>query len=244
MRFVSLVPSLTELLFLLGLDEQVVGITRFCVHPKKKIRGITRIGGTKTIKIDKTIDLTPDLVIANKEENSKNDIELLSQKCNVWVTEIINLNDVYAVILELGLRTKTAKKAQDLIANIKLGFYSLHNLLPELKVLYVIWNAPIMVAGHETFINSILKELHWINILPLEAIRYPVLSAEKVLELAPEYILLSSEPYPFKENHLVQYKNQFPNSNVILVDGEMFSWYGSRLLLAPSYFKTLINSML
>lgn len=244
MRIVSLVPSLTELLFHLGLGDQVVGITHFCIHPKKKARRITRIGGTKTIKIDKIIDLTPDLVIANKEENSKNDIELLSQKCNVWVTEIINLNDVYAVILELGNRTKTAKKAQGLVANIKLGFNSLHNLLPEIKVLYFIWNAPIMVTGHETFINSILQELNWINILPHEAIRYPVLSPEKVLELAPEYILLSSEPYPFKENHLVQYKNQFPNSKVILVDGEMFSWYGSRLLLAPSYFKALINSML
>lgn len=243
MRIISLVPSLTELLFDLSIGDKVVGITNFCIHPKNQLKGIPKIGGTKTLNIDKILNLQPDLIIANKEENSKDQIELLSKKFKVWITDIITVEDALDFILELGLKTNSILKAEEIISQIKLGLNSIPPALTDKKVVYFIWDSPMMVAGKQTFINSMLKEINLINAYSSNSSRYPEVTADEIQLLNPEYILLSSEPFPFKEIHRELYEAKFPNSKIILVDGEMFSWYGSRMILASKYFKTLLKSM-
>ena len=243
MRIISVVPSFTELLFDLGLETQIVGITRFCIHPKEKVKRITKIGGTKSLKIDRILALKPDLVIANKEENSKGDIEELAKHCNVLVTEIYNLTDAIQVIVEVGKLTNTRVQANAMATNITLRFEDLKNKIISntQKVAYLIWEKPMMIAGRNTFINALLQEMNWENIYTDEQSRYPEITKDELQKLAPDLILLSSEPYPFKTKHQELYTQNYPSSKVLLVDGEMFSWYGSKLLQAPKYFEQLLN---
>lgn len=242
MRIISLVPSLTELLFDLGLENQIVGITRFCIHPEIKVDSIRKVGGTKTVRLDRVKELQPDLIIANKEENSKTDIEELQKNFRVLLTDIFTLEDTYSSILEIGEHTATIEKAEKLVAAIKREFQTLPNFRPA-NVGYVIWDHPKMFAGRKTFINHLMSQLNWTNIITDPNSRYPELSPDQINELQPDYILLSSEPFPFKESNLEEWKAAFPNSQVILVDGEIFSWYGSRLLKAPKYFTNLISNL-
>ena len=246
MRIISLVPSFTELLFDLDLDSHVVGITRFCIRPKNKIKKITKIGGTKSLKIDRITNLQPDLIIANKEENSQKDIIELSKLFNVWVTNIFTLKDALSMISDLGLKTNTVLRSHDLISEISEKFESLRmqiSLETKKRVAYVIWQNPIMLAGQNTFINNMLHELNWENVISSMGSRYREISEIKLQNLNPEIILLSSEPFPFKASHKKQFEKTFPNSQIILVDGEIFSWYGSRLKYAPEYFKQLLNEV-
>ncbi|UTW65190.1 ABC transporter substrate-binding protein [bacterium SCSIO 12643] len=243
MKIISVVPSLTELLFDLGLDAHIIGVTRFCIHPAEKTRKVTKVGGTKSLKIDRIIDLKPDLIIANKEENAQADIEELQKHCNVWVTDIFTLSDALDMVSELGIKTHTTDQAQALITQIKAEFKKLSaQVTPsQKKVAYLIWDEPIMLAGRNTFIHHMIEELGWTNMIKEPDSRYPMMESKQLKELQPDYILLSSEPYPFKEKHLPKFKSEFPNSKIILVDGEMFSWYGSRMKLAPSYFIDLLT---
>lgn len=245
MRIISVVPSLTELVYDLGLESQLVGITRFCIHPQPNVKRITKVGGTKTLNIDRIIDLTPDLIIANKEENSKEDIEKLQRHCNVWVTEINTLNEALTVITELGIKANVVKKATLLVTFIKSNFKSLARISNVQKsVAYLIWEDPIMVAGKNTFINEMIHSMGLKNILTDPLSRYPIYNPMELENLQPDLIFLSSEPYPFKKKHLEKYQHQFPKSQIVLVDGEMFSWYGSRMKLAPSYFKQLLHELI
>jgi len=243
MKIISVVPSLTELLFDLDLEDQIVGVTRFCIHPADKTKRITNVGGTKSLKIDRIIALKPDLIIANKEENAQADIEELQKHCHVWVTDLFTLSDALDMISELGQRTNRIETAQTLISQIQSEFKKLSTFVNSSgqKVAYLIWENPIMLAGRNTFINYMIRELGWENIITDKESRYPIIEPQELSELQPDYILLSSEPYPFKEKHLPKYESQFPNSKIILVDGEMFSWYGSRMKLAPAYFIDLLT---
>jgi ABC-type Fe3+-hydroxamate transport system substrate-binding protein len=245
MKIVSLVPSLTELLFDLNLDDQIVGVTRFCIHPFQKTKRIRKIGGTKTVKTERVLALNPDLVIANKEENSKSDIEELQKHCNVWVTDIYTLADALQVINDLGIRANCQSKANQLINDIKINFQLLKSQISDSKktFAYLIWQDPIMLAGRDTFINEMAKEIGLTNIVLDEKSRYPEQTQESLSKLKPDYMFLSSEPFPFQQKHLKTYVELFPNSKVLLVDGEMFSWYGSRMKLAPKYFERLINEL-
>ena len=245
MKIVSLVPSLTELLFDLGLGDQIVGVTRFCIHPIQKTKRIQKIGGTKTVKIERVISLNPDLIIANKEENSKSDIEELQKHCNVWITDIYTLSDALQVIISLGIKAKCETQASQLTSEIKLNFSKLKAKVSvsNKTFAYLIWQEPIMLAGRDNFINEMAKEIGLTNILKDEKSRYPEQTKEDLIHLNPDFIFLPSEPFPFQEKHLETYQKLLPNSKVILVDGEMFSWYGSRMKLAPKYFEKLLMEL-
>lgn len=240
MRIISVVPSLTELLFDLGLESQIVGVTRFCIHPKEKTKKIKKIGGTKNLKIERIIELQPDLIIANKEENAKEDIQLLQQKCNVLLTDIFTLEDSLEVIKEIGELTSTKSQAEVLRNQINHAFNTMKipSPLNGKTLAYVIWQNPVMIAGTNTFINDLITKLGFTNIT--KESRYPMINDEELNVLDPDYIFLSSEPFPFKEKQRAEFQKKHPNSRVVLVDGEMFSWYGSRLLLAPEYFQNLL----
>lgn len=236
-RIVSLVPSQTELLADLGLDSQVVGITQYCVHPTHWRSEKMIVGGTKNFDTEAIASLKPDLILANKEENSQVGIEFLKEKFPVWISDIFTLDDALFMIRKVGEMTGMALKANEIICRVTAEFTSVKKSEGQ-RVLYLIWRKPWMAAGQKTFINAMLKSLGLQNCLS-PFTRYPVLSEEMIGELKPDLILLSSEPYPFREKHSVGLKNISPESLVLLVDGEMFSWYGSRLMKAPDYFNSL-----
>lgn len=240
-RIISVVPSQTELLFYLGLDARIVGITKFCIHPESKFKTVTKVGGTKQLNIDQIKALQPDLIIANKEENERAQIEELTTICPVWISDIHNLNDALQMIRSVGGITGREIEADTLCDDIAIRFDKLVLPALNLRVAYFIWRKPYMVAGIDTFINSLLQKLGLSNVF--KAGRYPEIMAEELKAATPDVIFLSSEPYPFKQKHLDEFNEIAPGARVILVDGEMFSWYGSRLLYAPAYFEELLNGL-
>ncbi len=243
-RIVSLVPSQTELLFDLGLEEETVGITKFCIHPEAWFRSKTRVGGTKTIHFDKIKDLQPDLILTNKEENVKEQIEALTAIAPVWVSDIHNLEDALNMIHSIGNMTSRFEKAALITRLIRHRFEALAEDLSKKTVpaLYLIWRKPWMSIGQDTFIHHIMSRAGLANVCE-EMSRYPELSNEAIVELNPSVVLLSSEPYPFKETHIAELQSLLPQSKIMLADGELFSWYGSRLLHTPAYLEKLIASV-
>ncbi|WP_245950881.1 helical backbone metal receptor [Chitinophaga dinghuensis] len=241
-RIISLVPSQTELLYSLGLEEQVVGITKFCVHPDTWFRTKTRVGGTKQVNMDTIRSLRPDLIIANKEENTKSDIEALMQEYPVWVSDIHTLEDAYGMMAGIGAITHTSNRAAAMIAEISQDFSDLRPLSKPLTAAYFIWRQPWMVAGGDTFIQQMLKACGIQNVFG-ELTRYPEITMEQLKASHCDLVLLSSEPYPFKEKHMSELQEILPEATIQLVDGEYFSWYGSRLKGAPAYFSGLIAAL-
>lgn len=239
MKIISLVPSITELLVDLGLENNIVGITKYCVHPQHLLHQKNSIGGTKTLDLTKIKALNADLIIANKEENQKEQILELQETEPIWITDIRTIQDNWDFIREVGLKTNTLNKAKILISEGEKLWAPLKNIFKAKKVLYFIWRKPYMTIGKNTFINSILSELGLQSISTTLAGNYPEVSPEWILQQNIDFILLSSEPYPFKEKHLSEFIKLNPDATPILIDGEMCSWYGSRMLKAPHYFKTL-----
>jgi ABC-type Fe3+-hydroxamate transport system substrate-binding protein len=235
-RIISLVPSQTELLFYLGLSDRVVGITKYCAHPQKWVRNLPKIGGTKNFKFEIIDQLKPDLIIGNKEENYESGISALQTKYPVWVSDVSSYEQALQMIEEVGALTDRIDPANSLRNEIDARFERLPKKKPT-RVLYLIWRQPWMAAGKGTFIDSMLSKIGFVNVV--EEARYPTLSDAQLQQMQPELIYLSSEPYPFKQKHIHELKAVVPNSEVTLVDGELFSWYGSRMLLAPDYFASL-----
>lgn len=235
-RIVSVVPSQTELLYHLGLADEVTGITKFCVHPDQWFRSKTRIGGTKQLHVDQIIALQPDLIIANKEENEKSQIDALMEHCPVWVSDIHTLEDACEMIVKVGEITGRATPAQALAMEIQQRFASLPTPLLPVPTAYFIWRNPWMVAANGTFIDQMLQYCGFENIFK-DRRRYPEVQLHELRDA--QLILLSSEPYPFKAQHMAEIQERAPQARIELVDGEMFSWYGSRLLQSVDYFLSL-----
>jgi ABC-type Fe3+-hydroxamate transport system substrate-binding protein len=243
-RIISLVPSQTELLHALGLEKEVAGITKFCVHPPHWFHSKTRIGGTKDIHMNRLRALQPDLILANKEENDKEQIEELSRHYPVWVSDIHTLSDALRMILSIGELIGKQAEARLLAAEIARRFDALGvprstqpTGIPP-RTAYFIWRKPWMVAGGDTFIHDMMVRCGFHNLFGDRG-RYPSVELSALALDNCEQILLSSEPYPFREQHIAEIRTAMPHASVKLVDGEMFSWYGSRLLLAPAYFRRL-----
>ncbi|SFE91891.1 ABC-type Fe3+-hydroxamate transport system, substrate-binding protein [Chitinophaga sp. CF118] len=236
-RIVSLVPSQTELLSYLGLTTEVVGITKFCVHPDEWFREKTRIGGTKKLHLDQIRALAPDLIIANKEENDPQQVKVLMEEFPVWVSDIHTLADAQEMISSIGVITGTSEVALQLNKQISEEFSTLTGP-GQLKTAYFIWKDPWMVAGGDTFIHEMMKLSGLENVFAGLS-RYPEVTLAELQATDCQLILLSSEPYPFKEKHIAELQELLPASKILLVDGEMYSWYGSRLLYAPAYFRSL-----
>ena len=236
-RVVSLVPSQTELLYYLGTPP--IGQTIFCIHPGQAFSEATKIGGTKKLNLDKIRALKPDLIIGNTEENERSQIEALSAEFPVWMSDINTIQDGLDMITRVGaLLGKSNESIQ-----LKLGIQSAFNRLIATKgrmqrVLYLIWRDPYFGVGSQTFVHDVLQ--HWgvENVLANQP-RYPELSREDMIDLNPDVVLLSSEPFPFKEKHRNEILDFLPNATTILVDGELFSWYGNRMLDTPGYLEEL-----
>jgi ABC-type Fe3+-hydroxamate transport system substrate-binding protein len=241
LRIISTVPSQTELLAALGLDLEVVGITKFCVHPDHWFRSKARVGGTKALDLDKIHALRPDLILANKEENTQSEIELLAKTYPTYVSDVKTLDDALEMIATIGELTSRAPQALKLVDEIMEKFKRIAVHSQPKSALYFIWNDPWLVAGADTFISSMLPYAGFEN--AMTSVRYPEVMDLHIHQLNPEFILLSSEPYPFKKQHVSAMQRKFPQSKVMLVDGEMFSWYGSRLALSALYFNEIGASL-
>jgi ABC-type Fe3+-hydroxamate transport system substrate-binding protein len=241
LRIVSVVPSQTELLYDLGLEEEVVGITRFCIHPREWFRNKQRIGGTKQLHLDKIAALQPDLILANKEENTKSEIEALAAQFPVWISDIGNLEEALQMIREVADITGKSEAGKVLANRISSGFAALiPPVQQQKKVAYFIWRNPWMTVGRDTFIHDMLGRCGWTNVYE-DLSRYPATTLEELAARKPDLVLLSSEPYPFKEQHIAELRELLPDAAIQLADGEMFSWYGSRLTKAPAYFRELLQ---
>lgn len=240
-RIVSVVPSLTELLYALDLDEEVVGITKFCVHPVQWHQTKTRIGGTKNPNIETIKNLHPQIVIASKEENTADDVAALRRFVPVYVTDVKDLPTAQEAITAIASILDREEKGAALCKQIAVAFDALPSFA-QLSAVYLIWQEPMMTVGGDTFIHSMMQHCGLKNSLA-DAQRYPQLTEEALVALSPKVLLLSSEPYPFKEKHVAHFKSLLPKTKVVLADGEMFSWYGSRLLHAPDYFKRLRKTL-
>ncbi|PKO99391.1 MAG: cobalamin-binding protein [Bacteroidetes bacterium HGW-Bacteroidetes-2] len=239
-RMVSLVPSQTELLVDLGLRNNLVGITKFCIHPINLRNEITIVGGTKQVHLDKIKALQPDIILCNKEENTLEMVEALEKIAPVWVSDIISMEDCFAMIKAFGELFQKEKNALSIIKNIEGEWRDFNDFISEKpikKVAYLIWKNPYMVAGKNTFINTLLEINHFENSFKEREERYPEITENELVKT--QLILLSSEPYPFKKEDALLLSKINYTGEVVLVDGEFFSWYGSRLAKAFQYFKKL-----
>ena len=239
-RIISLVPSQTELLFDLGLGDRVVGITKFCIHPEEWFRTKARVGGTKNVHVDKVRALKPDLIIGNKEENERKDIQELEKEFPVWMSDVRHLAGAVNMIAGIGEITGTLPTANGILRKIADAFGTLEPLPDFPTVAYFIWRDPLMVTGGDTFISDMLSRCGLLNVFAGHAERYVEITPQELATADPDVILLSSEPFPIAEKHLAEFNMMCPGTPVFLVDGEMFSWYGSRLAQAPAYFNGLI----
>jgi ABC-type Fe3+-hydroxamate transport system substrate-binding protein len=242
-RIISVVPSQTELLAYFGLDQQVVGITKFCIHPAHWTSTKKIIGGTKNLNIPAIIDLQPDLIIANKEENIKEQIESLANQFPVWLTDVSNISQALTMIDDIAQlfdKQETSKALQNLIVDALQQIQQA--TIPPLNVLYLIWKDPYMTIGGDTYINDMLRVMNLNNVFA-DKLRYPSINLQDIEQANPDLIFLSSEPYPFKEKHIEELKKSFPSKKIMIVDGEMFSWFGSRLQLAIPYFIELSKDL-
>lgn len=241
LKIISLVPSLTELLIDLGLEKNVVGITKFCIHPKGLRKSKTIVGGTKNIQLEKIKNLQPNIILCNKEENTKEIVAQCQKIAQTHVSDIVTLQDALELIELYGKLFSCKEKATEIVLQIKSEKENFKSFIKEqstLKVAYFIWKSPWMVAANNTFINHLLQLNKFENVYQ-QINRYPEIDVDKLANTKPDLVLLSSEPYPFKEKHVSLLKEKLPNTKIILVDGEFFSWYGSRLLYAFQYFTNL-----
>ena len=241
-RIISLVPSQTELLYELGLADKVAGITKFCVHPDEWFRSKTRVGGTKDIHISKVQELQPDLIIANKEENLRDQVAELEKIAPVWTSDISTVDDALQMIYSIGEITDSKEYANLIIKKITTSFTEIRKITDSLKntrTAYLIWKDPYMSVGADTFIHEIMTLAGMQNVFA-DSKRYPEISIRDIQSGGAELVLLSSEPYPFKEKHITELSQQLPGIKIMLVDGEMFSWYGSRMMHLGAYLCGLL----
>lgn len=240
MRIVSLVPSITETLFDFGLNhEQIVGRTKFCIHPENEVTKVQIIGGTKNIHIDKIKALQPDLIIANKEENVKEQVEELMPDFNVMLTNVENIEDNYYFIKSIGRLLSDEERAKKFCLKTYESLYETKTTQAH-KVAYLIWKDPYMTIGSDTFIHHILTELGFDNQFKNHN-RYPIVELSDLKDV--DLIFLSSEPFPFREKHAEELRAKFPEKKIILVDGEAFSWFGTRIAKRGTYYRELIDTV-
>ncbi len=241
-RIVSLVPSLSELVVYLGLEEKLVGITKFCVHPEVLKKTKIIVGGTKQVHLDKIRDLKPDLILCNKEENTPEMVKSLEDICQVHVSNIITFQDSLELISKYGVLLNSVNEANELISELsqKKELFQKQLSSKKLKVAYFIWRQPWMVAGRNTYINSMIELNDWENIYKTSEGRYPEIDLKLLKDQNLDLILLSSEPFLFQQKHRDEI-SRFSNARIEIIDGEFFTWYGSRQLQAFKYFGKFHN---
>jgi ABC-type Fe3+-hydroxamate transport system substrate-binding protein len=227
-RIISLVPSITE--YLIDIGAPVIGRTKFCVHPAEEVKEIQVIGGTKNFRLEAIDHLQPDLIIGNKEENYQEGIQALKSKYPVWISDIYTIHDALVMMKELALIVDKEANAKSIIQTVENRWQLIHASQTSKRVLYLIWRDPWMVAGKQTYIDSMLNHVGYTNACVQE--RYPAMEDLDISNSDVDVIMLSSEPYPFRQKHIQELKELCPYSSIQLANGEFYSWYGTRVLKA------------
>ncbi len=238
-RIISLVPSLTELLFHLKLDDEIFGVTNYCIHPSSKYSQKTKIGDPRDINMALIKAMEPDLILASKEENPREDIEFMMGEFKVFVSDIRTFEGAMCLIYEVGKIVDRKKDAKRLIKKLQVAYKPFPLLDKEIPIAYLIWNNPFMTINNNTFLHSMLEKVGFRNVFADEEERYPTVTHEQILKMKPRYIFLSTEPYPFTESIMQELQPIFEGAQLKIVDGEMFAWYGYRMLRAAGYFQEL-----
>lgn len=252
MRIVSLVPSLTELLFELGLGPQLVGRTGFCVHPRDAVRAVPKVGGTKTVDVDAVLALSPTHLVVNVDENEKPTVERLARHVpEVVVTHPLKLADNLALYEAFGDRFGRAPEARALIdrLNAARDALAMQQWSPR-EAVYLIWKDPWMTVSPDTYIADMLAQVGLHAMAPASERRYPDIhwgdwpawNAVRMRHTqAPAVVLFSSEPYRFSARHAQAFAQQqgIDAQRCVLVDGEMLSWYGPRAIEGLHYLGQL-----
>ncbi len=248
-RIVSLVPSVTELLFDLGLGAQVVGRTAFCVYPQPAVKKVKSVGGTKQVNFEKLAGLQPTHVIVNVDENPKGMVDAIAAMGpTIVVTHPIEVEDNVALYRLLGGLFERAAEAEALVARFTERLAALKAraaTLPERRVLYLIWREPWMTVSADTYIARVLALVNWQTLGHDPAVRYPTIALTDALLAEADLVLFSSEPFPFQERHLDDFRAAFPThaSKARLIDGQRVSWYGSRAILGLDYVGDLAAAL-
>jgi iron complex transport system substrate-binding protein len=251
MRVVSLCPSLTELVFDLGRGDTLVGRTKFCVHPADRVAAVPSVGGTKNPKIDRIVALAPDLVLLNEEENRREDAEALRAAgiaCHVSFPR--SVLDTAAMVRSIGAAIDAADAAESIATDIKRRHARVRAAAmararaggPPVRWAYLIWRKPWMTVNGDTFVSAMLDQAGGVNVFASRESRYPTVEPEELAAADPGLVLLSSEPFPFKEHHADELATLtgLPRERFRLVDGELLSWHGSRTAAGIDYAESLL----
>lgn len=239
-RILSLVPSITQLLIDLGLQQQMAGRTRFCIYPEGKVQNIPVIGGVMGLNKHEIHKIGPDLILAAKEENAKNEILDLSRHYPVWVSDVHDLKGALELIEAIGKMCDRAERAGNMAERIRKAFNGLNHIPPGvIRAVYLVWNEPLYTINNTTFIHDMLTRCGIENVFADKKEAYPIISEKEIKDRKPDFIFLPNEPYFFQENHRRKFAETFPQAEIKRVNGEYFTWYGSHLLKAPLYFKQL-----
>jgi ABC-type Fe3+-hydroxamate transport system substrate-binding protein len=247
-RIVSLVPSITETLFALGLDAEVAGVTDFCVHPEAQVGNKPRVGGTKNPMVGRILSLRPDLVIANKEENRRGDVERLQDRgVRVFVTHARTVQGTLDELGVLGTIVGREERARAIIGEIQEAWETAKRRVQAERPLVValIWKNPYMAVGGDTFANDLLMQSGAANPFQHAAHRYPRISESELVTAEPEVILLPTEPYAFGEKERLELMRldcpAARDRRIHIVEGELLTWYGPRMARAFHLLSDLIN---
>jgi ABC-type Fe3+-hydroxamate transport system substrate-binding protein len=240
-KIVCLVPSISWYLFDLEADPMIAGISKFCSAQNDRHSKIPKFGGTKNPDLHRILSVQADLIIANKEENRKEDIEFLARYSTVYLSDVFDLESMYLMMREIGQLTKREAIALKLIEQIQSRQFQFQNDTHAVKhtnVVYLIWKNPYMTIGKDTFIHYMIHLAGFRNCFE-DKTRYPVITLDEIIALQNPLILLSSEPYHFKKKHF----REFSSLDCQLVDGRIFSWYGSFILQSFDYLDTFKKSL-
>lgn len=249
-RIVSLVPSITELLFDLGLGSHVVGRTTFCIHPRAAVAAVPRVGGTKTVRLDKLRALAPTHVVLNVDENTREAAEAIAAFVpHVIVTHPLGPRDNLHLYRLLGGIFGRARRAERYCGEFERALEALTERvrdLPRRRVLYLIWRRPWMSISRATYISRTLALVHWETVPDGGTERYPQVTLDATLLARTDIILFSSEPFPFKDKHMGEVRRTAPvaRHTLALIDGEMTSWYGTRAIKGLRYLARFAPALL
>jgi ABC-type Fe3+-hydroxamate transport system substrate-binding protein len=249
MRIISLCPSLTELVFDLGAGDELVGRTKFCVHPEPAVSAIEKVGGTKNPKIERIIALEPDLVLMNEEENRREDAEALAAaRVNCLTSMPRDARETATMVRRIGEAIGRSDAGERIASAIEAARERVRAAALErqrVSFAYLIWREPLMTVSGDTFVSAILGEVGAINVFEQASERYPEITAGQLAAAAPDAVLLSSEPFPFKDKHADELaaRTGLAREAFHLVDGELLSWHGSRTIRGLEYAGELMESL-
>lgn len=247
-RIVSLVPSLTEALFALGLGERVVGVTDWCVHPRQGVEPLPKVGGTKNPSLERIAELAPDLVLANREENRRRDVEALEARgLRVWVTYPRSVAEATELLEELAGLGASPEARERVLVPIRraLSAAAARATEPPVRVFCPIWKGPWMAVGPDTYANDLLRVCGGANVFAdRHERRYPIVSVEEIVAARPEVILLPDEPYAFGTREVEELSRlavpAAEQRRIHPIDGTLISWYGPRIAAAIGVVGSLL----